>query len=87
MVHSDRGAHYRWPGWVAICEARGLAKSMSGKGRSQDNAACEGFFGRLKNEFFHYRDWDGVSREEFAARPGPTSSTTATAGSRSRWAG
>ena len=30
--------------------------------------ACEGFFGRLKNEFFHYRDWEGVTAEEFMGR-------------------
>ena len=41
---------------------------MSAKGRGPDNAACEGFFGRLKNEFFHWRDWRGVSAEEFMAR-------------------
>ena len=34
---------------------------------SPDNAACEGFFGRLKVEFFHGRDWRGVSAERFAA--------------------
>ena len=38
---------------------------MSRKGCSPDNAACEGFFGRLKNEFFHGRDWKGVTAEEF----------------------
>ena len=41
---------------------------MSRKGCSPDNAACEGFFGRLKNEFFHHRGWRGVSPAEFAAR-------------------
>ena len=68
VVHSDRGAHYRWPGWVALCERHGLVRSMSAKGCSPDNAACEGFFGRLKNEFFHYRDWRGVSLAEFCER-------------------
>lgn len=68
VVHSDRGGHYRWPGWIAICEGRGLTRSMSAKGCSPDNAACEGFFGRLKNEFFHGRDWRGVSADEFMAR-------------------
>ena len=48
MVHTDRGCHYRWPGWKAICEEHGLVRSMSRKGRSPDNAAAEGFFGRLK---------------------------------------
>lgn len=65
MVHSDRGAHYRWAGWVSICEEHGLARSMSAKGCSPDNAACEGFSGRLKNEFFHHRDWRGVTLGEF----------------------
>ena len=68
VVHSDRGGHYRWPGWIAICEANGLVRSMSAKGCSPDNAACEGFFGRLKNEFFHHRDWTGVTPEEFMGR-------------------
>ena len=67
-VHTDRGCHYRWPGWKAICEENGIARSMSRKGRSPDNAACEGFFGRLKNEFFRGRDWSGVSAEEFMER-------------------
>ena len=56
------------PGWVAICEGAGLVRSMSAKGCSPDNAACEGFFGRVKNEFFHWRDWTGVGAGEFAER-------------------
>ncbi len=27
------------------------------KVHSSDNAACEGFFGRLKNEMFYTHDW------------------------------
>jgi len=38
---------------------------MSKKGYSPDNAACEGFFGIVKNEMFYSRSWDGVSVEEF----------------------
>ena len=67
-IHSDRGGHYRWPEWIGICEENGLVRSMSAKGCSPDNSACEGFFGRLKNEFFHYRDWEGVTAEEFMGR-------------------
>lgn len=67
VVHSDRGCHYRWPEWVGICGAEGLVRSMSAKGCSPDNAACEGFFGRLKNEFFHYGEWRGVAADEFMA--------------------
>lgn len=65
VCHSDRGCHCRWPGWIGICEGNGLARSMSKKGCSPDNSACEGFFGRLKNEFFYYRDWDGVAVDSF----------------------
>ena len=32
---------------------------------SPDNSACEGFFGRLENEFFYHRDWSGVAVESF----------------------
>ena len=66
-VHTDRGCHYRWPGWKGICERRGFVRSMSRKGCSPDNAACEGFFGRMKNEMFHGRDWSGVSADALAA--------------------
>ena len=65
MIHSDRGVHYRWPGWISICERNGLVRSMSAKGCSPDNAAMEGFFGLLKKEFFHGRDWSGWSPREF----------------------
>ena len=68
ILHSDRGWHYRTPEWVALCGRLGVVRSLSRKGRSPDNAACEGFFGRLKNEFFHGRDWSGVTAGEFAAR-------------------
>lgn len=65
VVHSDRGCHYRWPGWIDRMEAAKLTRSMSKKGCTPDNAACEGFFGRLKNEMFYGRSWKGVSIGEF----------------------
>ena len=55
IIHSDRGAHYRWPGWIQRMDAAWLTRSMSKKGCSPDNSACEGFFGRLKNEMFYDR--------------------------------
>ena len=67
IVHSDRGCHYRWPGWIDRMECSGLTRSMSEKGCSPDNAACEGFFGHLKNEMFYNRSWLGVSTKEFIA--------------------
>ena len=55
IIHSDRGAHYRWPGWIARMNAAGLIRFMSKKSCSPDNSACEGFFERLKNEMFYSR--------------------------------
>jgi len=65
LLHTDRGCHYRWPGWILRMEAAGLQRSMSRKGCSPDNSACEGLFGRLKNEMFYNRDWKGVSTHQF----------------------
>ena len=65
IVHSDRGAHYRWPGWISRIANAKLVRSMSRKGYSPDNAACEGFFGRLKNELFYPRNWQSTTIEQF----------------------
>lgn len=68
VIHSDRGVHYRTPSWIALCDRAGITRSMSRKGCCADNSACEGFFGRLKTEFFYGRCWSGVSVKEFADR-------------------
>ena len=65
IIHTDRGCHYRWPGWIGRMDNAGLIRSMSRKGCTPDNSACEGFFGRLKNEMFYYRSWEGVSIDQF----------------------
>ena len=65
IIHTDRGCHYRWPGWIERMERAGLTRSMSQKGCSPDNSACEGFFGRLKNEMFYGRSWVGTSLDDF----------------------
>ena len=44
----------------------GYTRSMSQKWCSPDNAACEGLFGRIKNEFFYNQDWTAVTVEEFS---------------------
>ena len=46
-------------------EVAQLTRSMSKKGCSPDNSACEGFFGRLKNEMFYGTSWQDVSIDEF----------------------
>jgi putative transposase len=65
VVHSDRGCHYRWPGWIARMDHAKLTRSMSRKGCSPDNAACEGFFGRMKNECFYNRSFKNYSMDQF----------------------
>ena len=67
IVHSDRGCHYRWPDWIRIMDTSELTRSMSKKGCSPDNSACEGFFGRLKNEMFYgheseFKTFEDLSR-------------------------
>ena len=65
IVHTDRGCHYRWPGWISRMEAADFTSSMSKKGCSPDNAACEGFIGIVMSEMFYSRSRDGVSVEEY----------------------
>ena len=54
LVGVDRDLREEPPGRVDVEE-----------GVQPDNSAMEGFFGRLKNGFFHHRDWSGVSIPEF----------------------
>jgi transposase InsO family protein len=65
VLHSDRGAHYRWPGWLSRIADAKLIRSMSRKACCPDNAACEGFFGRLKNELFYPQNWQSTTIEQF----------------------
>ena len=65
IIHSDRGCHYRWPDWIHMVVQAGSVRSMSRKGCSPDNSACEGFFGRLKNEMFYGQLWQRVSLDQF----------------------
>ena len=52
-------------GWIQRMDEADLTRSMSKKGCSPDNSACEGFFGRMKNEMFYGEKWDKISIEEF----------------------
>lgn len=65
ICHTDRGFHYRTKEWIKIMKDANLIRSMSKKGCSPDNSACEAFFGRLKNEFFYGRDWKTVTIDDF----------------------
>ena len=66
VLHNDRGGHYRAPEWIQATKNAGISRSMSRKGCSPDNAACEGFFGRMKTEMFYGRQWDTTTELEIA---------------------
>ncbi len=57
-ITADRAGSAGWirQDWNGLCQRRGC---------SPDNSACEGLFGRLKNEMFYNRDWTVVSVREF----------------------
>ena len=50
---------------MARLEKAGLTRSMSKKGCSPDNSACEGFFGRMKNEMYYGKCWNDVHADVF----------------------
>ena len=65
FIHSDRGVHYFWKGWLELIEDNNLTRSMSKKGCSPDNSACEGFFGHLKSECFYGKEFKDYSIKQF----------------------
>lgn len=67
-IHSDCGCRCRRPGWVGICEEAGMARSVSRRGCSPDNSRMEAFFGTMKTDMFHGRDWAGVTLDELGRR-------------------
>ena len=65
IVHSGRGCRYRWDEWIRVRGEHDPTRSMSAKGRGPDDAAAEGFFGRLRRGFFRKRGFQGVSIDGF----------------------
>ncbi|MBC9926325.1 IS3 family transposase [Leucobacter sp. cx-169] len=65
-IHTDRGGHYRGGEWIEGMKSAGLTRSMGRKGNSGDNAACEGFFGRMKTEILYGRTWKTANQIESA---------------------
>ena len=66
IIHSERGAHYRWPGWLSRVHDAKLIRSMSRKGCSPESSDCEGFFGRLKTECYILGNgWTPLSKNSF----------------------
>lgn len=66
VIHTDRGGHYRGGAWIERLDGFGITRSMSRKGNSGDNAACEGFFGRMKTEMYYGIRWKRASELEEA---------------------
>ena len=62
VLHSDRGTQLTSEDYQAFLADHGLVSSMSAVGSCADNAAAEGFFGRLKRERVNRRRY--VTRAE-----------------------
>ena len=65
IMHSDQGWQYQHVFYREELKKHGIIQSMSRKGNCYDNCIMETFFGRLKNEMFYGRSWQGVTLEEF----------------------
>lgn len=57
-IHADRYGYYCGGRRIETLEGKGIIRSMSRKGKSCDNAACEGFLGRMKSEMYYGRKWN-----------------------------
>jgi len=57
LHHSDRGSQYCSHEYRNILERFGLKASMSRKGNCYDNAPMESFWGTLKQELVHHRQY------------------------------
>lgn len=64
LIHSDRGWHYQMKSYQRMLEKKGLRQSMSRKGNCLDNAVMENFFGHLKAEMYHRREYEDTEELE-----------------------
>lgn len=55
--HSDRGSQYASKAFRTLLKVHGISGSMSAKGDCWDNAVAESFFGSLKQERVHWRNY------------------------------
>ena len=55
--HSDRGSQYASKAFRKLLKAHDINGSMSAKGDCWDNAVAESFFGSLKQERVHWRNY------------------------------
>lgn len=57
IVHSDRGSQYASQQYRRLLKIHGFTGSMSRLGNCRDNSVAESFFGSLKQERIHWRDY------------------------------
>ena len=58
IVHSDQGVQYASHQYRKLLKDNGFIGSMSKKGCCWDNAVAESFFGSLKQERVHWRNYE-----------------------------
>ena len=58
ILHSDRGSQYCSAAYQSKLRAYGVLCSMSKRGDCYDNAPMESFWGLLKNELVHHRNYE-----------------------------
>lgn len=61
LLHSDQGWHYQMDAYQKLLKDNGIQQSMSRKGNCLDNAVMENFFGILKKEFFHGKQFKSMA--------------------------
>jgi len=57
LHHSDRGSQYAATASQQLLTTHGMAGSMSRRGNGWDNACVESFFGTLKRDLIHHRQY------------------------------
>jgi len=60
LFHDDRGFQYTSHGFKKMLEDAGMTHSMSRPGKCIDNGPMEAFFGILKSEMFHEREFESM---------------------------
>jgi putative transposase len=66
--HSDRGVQYASGDYVALLEQHSIEISMSRPGNPYDNAFCESFIGKLKQEQWDGRKYQSMTEARSAIR-------------------
>ncbi|MRT05941.1 IS3 family transposase [Ewingella americana] len=60
ILHSDQGWQYQMARYQEALQAKNIKQSMSRKGNCLDNAVIENFFGLLKTECWHHKEYENT---------------------------